>query len=388
MRLILAALVAFLVLAAPAAAADSDPLRLWSVSKVEQGAGAVPVQSGSQVGGELYKQVGPLGTVAFNLGLPSPYWENLPRDDAYGGVFSNASGKQYSVLAQAPSLNPFRANSPKGSISHLDEYQAYVKRAGDASLKITISGVLLQAIDDNTTHLVAPDCPPGARCEPVRTVVRVHASAYAASADGDFFDAGGVAYLQGHKHAWRPGAATSADSPRPLWGEDQFDADADRDGSGIGASAQMNLNKARTLKVPLGGIRTGELFAVHVSLEAEAVSDRGGESAAQAFIQDPQERTPLLDARGLKAIGKPRFKEPAVRQLDPARCPTAHPRGAGTLQLSDAGFTASESSSSPMVLVTRTGGSRGSASVTLTAHSGTAKAGRDFKATTTTVRFG
>jgi len=86
-------------------------------------------------------------------------------------------------------------------------------------------------------------------------------------------------------------------------------------------------------------------------------------------------------------VGKPRFKEPPEPAIKPvARCASTH--GAGTLQLSDAGFTASESSSSPMVLVTRTGGSRGSASVTLTARSGSARAGSDFRAATTTVRFG
>ena len=40
------------------------------------------------------------------------------------------------------------------------------------------------------------------------------------------------------------------------------------------------------------------------------------------------------------------------------------------------------------MLVTRTGGSRGAASATLTTSSGTAQSGRDFKRTTTTVRFG
>src|SRR5690349_15849082 len=185
MRLLAITIAALLLLAAQASA-DSGPVRLWSVSKVEQGAGEVPVQSGSQAGGELFKRVGPLGDVAFNLPLPSPYWENLPRDDAYGALFSNASGSQYSVLTQAPLFNPFRARSPKGSITHLDEYQAYVKRASDASLKITISGLLLQNVDDNN-GLAAWEC-----CEPVRTVVRVHVRAYAESAGGDFFDAGGV----------------------------------------------------------------------------------------------------------------------------------------------------------------------------------------------------
>src|SRR4029077_3867972 len=115
------------------------------------------------------------------------------------------------------------------------------------------------------------DCPPIGACEPVRTVVRFHARAYAASAGGDFFDAGGVAYLEGHGHSWRPGAATSADSPGPLWGEAQFEVNGGGDDSGTGAEGFMSLRKERTLKVPLGSIRNGELFAVHVSLEAEAV---------------------------------------------------------------------------------------------------------------------
>ena len=226
--------------------------------------------------------------------------------------------------------------------------------------------------------------PAGGGCEPVRTIVRFHARAYAASADGDFFDAGGVAYLEGHQHSWRPGAATSADSPGPLWGERHFAVDGDADGSETGANGQMYLKTPRSLRIPLGAVRSGELFAVHVSLEAEAVDDRGGESAAEAYIQDPQH---LLSARGLVRRGKPAFKEPPVRSLRPARCPGGRPRGAGVLALSDSGFFANESESAPMVLVTRTGGSHGSASVTLTTHGGSAVSGRDFRATRTTVRF-
>jgi uncharacterized delta-60 repeat protein len=381
MRTPVAACIAAVVLgiaSAPAHAANHDPVRLWSVSRVDQGTGAQEVEHGGQVGGELFKRVSVGDDVAFNLPLPSPYWENLPRDSAFGALFSSASGQQYSVLTQAPVFNPFRPHAPKGSITHLDEYQAYEKRAGDASLKITVSGLLLEAVDGNNRPLGAFE-----GGEPIRTVVRFHARAYAASAGGDFYDEGGSAYLVGHQHSWRPGAATSADSAKPLWGEQDFDVNGDRDDSGTGSSAAMSLKKARHLKVPLDHVRTGELFAVHVSLEAEAVDDLGGESAAQAAIQDPQH---LLTAHGLKARGKPRFAEPHAKPLSPARCPrrTKH---AGRLQISAPAFTATESDRTPMVLVTRTGGKRGPAGAQLTTRAGTARPGADFKPTRTTVRF-
>ena len=97
---------------------------------------------------------------------------------------------------QAPAPNPMRIGTPNGTVTHLDEYQAYTKRDGDASLRVTLSDLLLQTIDDNNS-LAAWECPSHGRCDPIRTVVRFHARAYAASAGGDFFDAGGVAYLEG-----------------------------------------------------------------------------------------------------------------------------------------------------------------------------------------------
>lgn len=384
-------LAALLLLAGPAVSApgqDTSPVRLWSVSKVEQGAGELPVANGAQVGGDVFEKT-EVGRVVFNLSLPEPYWSSLPRDGAFGALFSSADGAHYSVLTQAPSPNPLHVGAVKGSVTHLDEYQAYVKRAGDASLRITLSGVLLQTVDDNG-DLASWECASGTTCEPVRTIVRFHARAYAASVGGDFFTAGGTAYLEGHQHAWQPGAATSADSPGPLWGEAQFDVDGDADDSETGASGVMALTKPRRLNVPLDSIRPGDLFAVHVSLEAEAVDDRGGESAAQAAMQDPQElrRGLLLTTHGLEPRANSGVEEPPVGALPPATCPGGAKRNAGVLQLSDAGYTVDESEREPMVLVTRTGGSHGTASVTVTTQGGSAQAGSDFDpTTTTTVRF-
>jgi hypothetical protein len=384
-----AALSALLVLAASAAAASSgDPVRYWSVSKELVGTGDVPVSSAAQVGGKL-KQYVKLGRVVFNLPLHAPYSSFLPRDSAFGSVFSSADGAQYSVLAQAPTPNPLRLGAPAGAVTHLDEYQAYQKRESDATLKITLSDLLLQTVDDNN-KLGAWECPLGEKCDLVRTIVRFHARAYAASAGGDFFDIGGSAYLVGHQHSWQPGAWTSADSQRPLWEEDDFDVDGDADDSKTGAAGAMFVNHAIRMKVPLDAVRPGELFAVHGSLEAEAVDGRGGESAAQSFVQDPQHpgKGLLLSAHGLARRGKPKFKEPPIKALPPARCPSGPRRHAGTVQLSSSEFVAGEASRTPQVVVTRKGGSQGATSVIVSTSGGSARSGADFRPTRTLLRFG
>jgi uncharacterized delta-60 repeat protein len=376
------------MLAAPSAAAPSgDPVRFWSVSKELVGTGDVPVSSGAQVGAVL-KQSAKVGRVVFNLPLHAPYWYFLPRDSAFGSVFSSADGAQYSVMAQAPTPNPLRLGAPTGAVTHLDQYQAYQKRESDATLKITLSDLLLQTVDDNNS-LAAWECPLGQKCDLVRTVVRFHARAYAASAGGDFFDVGGSAYLVGHQHSWQPGAWTSADSERPLWGELDFDVDGDADDSGTGAAGVMALNKAIRLQVPLDAVRPGELFAVHVSLEAEAVDERGGESAAQSFIQDPQHpgQGLLLSAHGLAPRGKPKFKEPPIKSLPAARCPSGPRPHAGTVQLSSSEFVVGEAGRTPQVVVTRKGGSQGATSVIVSTSGGSARPGTDFRPIRTVVRF-
>jgi uncharacterized delta-60 repeat protein len=386
-------------------------VRSWSVSKVEQGIGKVVVASGAQQGGLLRKD--------FDLG-PAPFNEDrlLPPQRATASVLSTASGAQYNVLAEAPGLNPFVPNSPKGGVTHLDEYQAYEKQSADASLRITISRVILDAIDDNevpidsTGNSTLPECPLPAlkKCNPVRAVVRFHARAYAESAGGDFFDVGGAAYIEGMHEGlvrapapglilpfgvlaggWSFHAVTSSDSQAPLWGRRNFLPATFffNDPATLQAHSRSELDRAISLKVPLDAVRDGELFAVHVSLDAEAINDRGGEADAEAFIQDPQHGgPPLLKIHGLTPRGKPMFKEPVVTSSPAARCPAGPARHAGSVQLSAPAFDVVEGTGTPLVLVTRKGGSHGAVSVTVRTSGGSAQAGRDFRPTTTRVTFG
>jgi hypothetical protein len=151
MRTALGALGALLVLVAPAAAApapDASPLRLWSLSAIEQGVGKVPLAGDAQPSGALDRSVD-LGRVALH---PHGFG-----DHARAEVSSTASGALSFAFAQAPSLDPARPHSAKGGVAQLDAFQAYVKRADDASLRISITGVLLQAIDANG-GLEPPQC--------------------------------------------------------------------------------------------------------------------------------------------------------------------------------------------------------------------------------------
>ena len=76
------------------------------------------------------------------------------------------------------------------------------------------------------------------------------------------------------------------------------------------------------MNVDLSSLRDRELFAVEVTLDAETVNRRGRESAAEAFIQDPQRLLPaLVETTGLKARGAPTFAAPPIEPLPAAQCP-------------------------------------------------------------------
>ena len=363
------------------AASDNRPVRFWSFSAVKQGVGKVKLAAGAQQGGLLRKQR-TFGGAAF------AFPESKPREKATGSLFSTASGQTYGVLAQAPSAAPFQKGLPMGGLTHLDQLQAYEKTSKKASLRLTITKAVVDAIDAN--HAIVPsECRRDLDCNPVRGIVRFHARAYANSAGGDFYSVGGVAFIEGHEGRWRIDAATSADSRRPLWDAGDFYIDDDVDDLGTESHAVAELAHKLTLKVPLKSVRDGELFAVHVSLDAEAIDARGRESAVEAFIQDPQKLTPaLVKTKGLRARGKPRFREPAVKAPPVARCPSGTSRKAGRLQLSQAEYVTDEATGVPMfALVTRTGGRKGKASVTVTTRAGTAESGRDYRTVRKTVTF-
>ena len=374
----------------PSAAPDGTPLRFLELDKIEPSAGVVIDTKEATTGKFAFRFLADLGPAAF------VFPETKPFADATDQVVTNKDGSYFSALTQSPSPDLTDPHSARGGISHFEELQAYRKRSADPTLRITISQAILRAIDENRNP---SGCPPKtvSDCPLLRGVVLFRARAYAASAGndsgGDFFTEGGVAYLEGHRGHWTVSAATDADSQTPLWDRSSFRRSSTcacipprAGGPGIVAA---ELRSQLTLTVPLDAVRENELFAVHVTLESEATNDRGGESTSLAFIDDPEHVGPgLLKARGLKPLGKPHFREPKVTAPPAAVCTAGPSPHSGKLELSRGAYAVTEDGRTPIVLVTRSAGSRGEASATVRTSGGSAHSGHDFRPANTRVTFG
>ena len=373
----------------PGATPDGVPVQFLELDKIEPSAGVVIDTKQAGTGSSAFTYLADLGSAAF------AFPETRPLADATDRVFTNKDGSYFSVLTQSPSPDITDPHSLRGGISHFEELQAYRKRSGDATLRITISNAILRAIDENRNP---SGCPPKtvSDCPLLRGVVLFHARAYAASAGndsgGDFFTEGGVAYLEGHRGHWTVSAATDADSQMPLWDGSSFRRSSTcaciPPRAGGPGTVAAELRSPLTLTVPLDAVRANELFAVHVTLESEATNDRGGESTSLAFIDDPEHVGPgLLKARGLKPLGKPHFREPKVTPPPAAVCTARPSPHSGKVQLSRGAYAVTEDGRTPMVLVTRSAGSRGEISATVRTSGGSAHSGQDFRPTTTRVTF-
>ena len=375
----LAAALALVALLASSVAAsaqlDHRPVRFWQFSEVQRGIGPVVVADGSQQGGRL--------TERHDFG-PALIDFTHPGDGiATGEIFSGATGKRFEVSAESPSHGNEGRN--EGGYSQLDYFQSYEKRAEDATLQLNVSEAVVTAIDENGPVLQPAECPAGVAVCPLLTgIARIKARAYAHSAGGDFFNVAGVVFIHGYAGHWTIEAATVSDG-QPLWEREQFARNVDLDGDGSGRHAEAFLTEPLSIDVDLSSLATGELFATHIAVDVQAIDSRGRESGVQAFVAD---REPVLAVTtGLSARGEPTFPEPPARTVVIPTCPSGPAPGAGTLQFSQAGYVTDETMGTPFVLVTRTGGTEGAVSASVITSDGSAEAGADYTAVSTTVRF-
>jgi uncharacterized delta-60 repeat protein len=363
--------------AASAQRQDSRPVREWRFSEVRQQLGAVLVERGRQQGGRLGESH-VFGPAAIDFVEPGD-------GIATGEIFSSATGNLFEVLAESPSHGGELPDL--GGHSRLEQTQSYLKRTDDASLRFTISEALVEAIDENGPVLLPSECPAGQDCPVVHGIVRFELRAYAQGSAADFFGTKGVAFIHGHTGDWEIQAATLPGAQVPLWENEQFDRDVDADGDGNGEHAKAFLKEPLNVDVDLSSLETRELFATQVTFDTQAIDSRGGESGVKALVRNAEPDGPLVEITGLRPRGEPTFDAPPITVPAPAVCPSGPDPDAGTLQFSRPDYVTDETAGSPFVLVTRTGGTVGAVSASVITSDGSAAAGADYTAVSTTVRF-
>ncbi len=375
----------------------NDPLREWAFTVYPPNGQArqallAPNGSGTLTGG-LLDEVVDFGSAPFDKAFFRTN-ETRPADDmANGMVFSFPDGVTYGVLAEAP-YNATRPDGigPVGARSELKQYQSFIKRAGDARLTFTVTAVSLVAEDYNT------------RADPsklisVQTLLAV--SAYK-TPERHFFVASATTQVRGRGSLFISDTRNDSFSDLPILDDDDFEMSINDvsypvgDGSCLGKQGLFQLKGPRTYAVDLSSVAVGESFTVRVWTHADALNLRGGEpvgdcqaSYAGAFLRDPQQISgTTIEFSGLEPSNAPVLPAPPFEQRDePSACPAPN-AAAGVLEFSGPAYAVGEEDGAEQtVTVTRTAGSSGAVTATLSSRNGTALAGTDYTALQTTVRF-
>ncbi|HEY6544886.1 MAG TPA: Calx-beta domain-containing protein [Dokdonella sp.] len=384
------------------------PVRTWSFREVRGDAlEEVELASDTQTGGDLL-EIYEFGGAWFDEGyMIEPGAVIDPDGIAVGLIGGINDGATYWVAAEAPIGDAQVDNDPIGSTSRLVQYQTFTKDADNATYRFTLTKAFAEAWDGN--GLLGRPCPDAHRyysvmCDLTRTEVHLDVKAYTLEPGAPmvtFYRTAGGAMVDGSAigYGWVADAWSESAARVPLWNLGNFDVTRDAF-NGPNGHARIDLHAPRPYDVDLSTVQTGHRFTVRVAARAStynrsavSVGGIGSEagSAASAYLRDPATfgGTEVTTA-GLTAIDTPLpIVEPDDSPVTPAPCvpgPAPDP-AAGLLQFSQAEFTIAEADATPVVAITRTGGSTGAVTATVTSSDGTAIAGTDYTAVHTSVFF-
>ena len=300
-------------------------------------------------------------------------------------------------------------NNTVGLFADFKQTQSFIKRESNAMLSFFITEAFMQTSDANIR--LERGCPAAhtaeENCDAVNATVYIDVTAFTVPAapfvDFDtFYRIRGSAEISGIAGNWYTGASTDVLSRHKLWDIGYFDISVESVENQPSALVTMELNHPvlREYFIDLSSVEVGQAFTVQSSgatraynLAASAVNNRGPEfeTSARAYLRDPRSPQGMtLFAVGLEPVETtfPIVLPPEVPE-EPKPCvpgPGPDP-AAGTIQFDASSYIQLESGIAPTVTVTRTGGSRGAVTATLSTSDGTAIAGTDYEALATTVFF-
>lgn len=313
-------------------------------------------------------------------------------------VFSNETGHTYWVSAESPRANGTHPDVV-GSSAELVQSQWFRKVEAGATLKLHVTAASLEGLDTNGAP-TQKDCPwltPETHLLDCRRTLSATASydvrAFWFEGQKDILHTGGFAELNGWRGVWDMGDVyPNSDATSAFWGPASFAIERDVDGDG-GIHATMRLRAPITIDVPLSKLAVGDRFEVFVIAKVHASNRRnaidGVDSYVSAFFRDPVVDDGLsFDFAGLEPVapagvaphdGVATAAPPCASGVDPA---------GGVLAFSAAAYAEPEiPGQGAIIVVSRSGGSRGAASVRLTSGDGTAVGGKDYTAIDTQVLF-
>jgi uncharacterized delta-60 repeat protein len=370
---------------------SGEPIREWAFSELRgDSLEEVELSDGIQVG-DLLHELHDFGPTFRDSDVFDPDGSSLPSDGiATGQIASTADGITYWVGAEAPAGVAGVPEDPIGGRSQLRQTQSFIKRTPDASLTFTLSAAFIETTDLNAS--LGRRCPPahadGLFCDLVKGELFLDVQAFTVPAAPDiipfdtFFHVAGGATVSGFAENWDSDAWTTRYSQFPLWDVEDFDfVIDDLDGAREGL-VLMILGEPRPFIIDLSSVDVGQAFTLQSFAMATAYNRIAGPpsefgSSATAFLRDPQGAVgPAITFSGLDPADVLSLDPPAETPVEPEPCPPGSTGEAGTLQFSADRYTVGESNPTPVVRVTRTGGSTGPATVTTS--DGSAVAGTDY----------
>ena len=212
-----------------------------------------------------------------------------------------------------------------------------------------------------------------------------------------YFASGGIK-MSGFQGSFLPEVYVDPVSTGPFWTETDFDFDPNADplGDYPGSFAFLELSTPRTFEVDISSVPVGEEFTLDINTFAKTIDHRVANfdtrrgSTVFAYLRDPLEvGGAQLQTTGLTRVPDPLTEPPLPAPVAPVECDGGPDPDSGTLQFSTTASAIGEwAGAAPQVFVTRTGGSAGEVSATVSTSDGTAVAGEDYTPLTSTIRFG
>jgi uncharacterized delta-60 repeat protein len=377
-------------------------VREWGFSELRgDSLTEVELEHGIQVDG-LVHQLHDFGPTFRDSDVFFPDGTSRPPDGiANGQITSFANGVTYWVGAEAPGGNANLPDDPIGGRAQLRQTQSFIKRAADASLSFTVSAAFIETTDLNA--VLGRRCPPahadGLLCDLIKGELFLDVEAFTVPAAPDiipfdtFFHVAGGATVTGFAENWDSDAWTTHYSQFPLWRVEDFDFVIDELDGAPESLVLMILRRPSTFTIDLSPVNVGQAFTLQAFAMATAYNRIAGPpsefgSSATAFLRDPQgiDGTSITFS-GLEPLDVPGLDSPAETPVEPASCPPDSTVNAGSLQFSSDSYSVGESSPTPPVRVTRTGGSDGPVTATVATSDGSAVAGIDYTPVHSSVFF-